>query len=93
MVSKGRLHVHISRPVIEKLQGIGIYVFFGGDWLVQNCKGAKLYQGVVQQLRGTNFTQSKPPIPLEWIIVGVLHTKLYFVHGFTDHLPASFLST
>ena len=59
MVSKGRLHVHISRPVIEKLQGIGIYVFFGGDWLVQNCKGAKLYQGVIQQLRGTNFT---PPL-------------------------------
>ena len=55
---------HISRQVIEKLQSIGIYVFLWGDWLVQNCKGAKLYHEVIQQLRGTNFTQSRPPIPL-----------------------------
>ena len=58
---------HLSRPVFEKLQSIGIYIFFGGDWLVQNCKGAKLYQKVIQQLRGPNFTQSRPPIPPSWV--------------------------
>ena len=31
-------------------------------------------QWVIQQLRGPNFIQFWPPIPLEWTIVDILHT-------------------
>ena len=65
-----------------------------GDWILHDLVSTLIHTaalempipkipsdtlGVIQQLRGLNFTQFWPPPPLEWTIVDILHDTQYFV--------------
>jgi hypothetical protein len=58
-----------------KMYCLGVYFLAKSVKLLMST----LPLGVIQQLRGPNFTQFLPPYPLEWAIVDFLHTYYLIV--------------